>query len=548
MAVRRKILDDLFDAFTITAGANYVSLYDVKGQMTRYSQAAVDLFGLPGEYIPDGSDDWVDYVHPEDRKRYTSIMGELLAGDAHTYNLTYRVRMKDGNYGMFRFIGAILRTEETNDPELVGGIILNEGLMENTDSVTILRNQYGFLRDLETVIDMGQKNVILLLGISRMSDVNEKYGYGYGNHVLQQIGWIIQENAGQYGTIYRMEGAKFAIMTDQISAEKMAEIYESMRQRLLGGIDVDDTKLTLILNGGLLTIADTKMNEQSVFTCLRHAFKESKLRRHGKLVDFNGGLGSSDQSTLQMIDTIRDCIMKDGEGFSMHYQPSFRVGDDKPIGVEALLRFHHDTYGDIAPSEYIPILERDFIFEELGYWILDRSMRDGMKFLEQDPNFILGVNIASVQLEDDYFIDEIKDIAEETGFPLKNLCIELTKDCRQLDGKLLKETVDALRKLEVRIIIDDFGTGIASIDFLRDLQPDFIKFDMKYIREIAHNEEDQQIIRHMSELAVACGTQVCIKGIETKEIHDMIRQCEVSVMQGFLFGKAVCADQLLEAI
>lgn len=548
MAEKRKILDDLFDAFTITAGASYVALYDVKGKMTRYSQAAVELFGLPGEYIPDGTDNWVDYVHPEDRKRYISIMEQLLAGDSHIYNLTYRVRMKDGNYGMFRFIGAILRMEETNVPELVGGIILNEGLLENTDSITMLRNQYGFLRDLETVIDMQQKTVILLLGISRMSDINEKYGYSYGNHVLQQIGWIIQENAGQYGTIYRMEGAKFAVMTDQLSPENMAEIYESIRQRLLGGIDVDNTKLSLVLNGGLFVTVDTKMNEQSVFTCLRYAHKESKIRRHGKLVDFNGSLGGPDQSTLQMIDTIRDCVMRDAEGFSMYYQPSFPVNHDKPIGVEALVRFHHDTYGDVPPSDYIPILERDYIFEELGYWILHRSMRDGKKFVERNPDFILGVNIASVQLEDDYFVDEIQDIAEETGFPLKNLCIELTKDCRQLDEKLLKETVSALRELGVRIIIDDFGTGVASIDFLRDLQPDFIKFDMKYISDIAHNEEDQQIIRHMSELAVGCGTQVCIKGIETQEIYDVIKQYDVSIMQGFFFGKAVPADQLLETI
>lgn len=548
MAVRRKILDDLFDAFTIIAGANYVSLYDVKGQMTRYSRAAVDLFGLPGEYIPDGSDDWADYVHPEDRKRYTSVMGELLAGDAHTYNLTYRVRMKDGNYGMFRFIGAILRTEDTNEPELVGGITLNEGLLENTDSVTVLRNQYGFLRDLETVIDTHQKNVILLLGVSRMSDINEKYGYGYGNHVLQQVGWIIQENAGQYGTVYRMEGAKFAVMTDQLSPGKMAEIYENMRQRLLGGIDVDGTKQTLVLNGGLLMTVDSKMNEQSVFTCLRHAFRESKIRRHGKLVDFNGNLRESDQGVLRMIDTIRNCILKDAEGFVMHYQPTFQVGSDRPIGVEALLRFHHDTYGDVAPSEYIPVLERDFIFEELGYWILYRSMRDGMGFLEKNPDFILGVNIASVQIEDDYFVDEIRDIAEETGFPLNNLCIELTKDCRQLDGELLKNTVGALRELGVQIIIDDFGTGVASIDFLRDLQPDFIKFDMKYVRDIAHSEEDQKIIRHMSELAAGCGTKVCVKGIETQEICDIIRECQVSVMQGFLFGKALPAEELLEKI
>ena len=149
----RKILDDLFDAFTILGRGNYVSLYDVKGKMTRYSPAAVELFGLPAEYIPDGAYNWADYVHPEDRLRYKKIMDSLIENQTQSYDLTYRTRLKDGSYATLRYIGAVIRDSD-GAPELIGGIMINEGLTEATDPVTVLRNQYGFFQDLAAAVEL----------------------------------------------------------------------------------------------------------------------------------------------------------------------------------------------------------------------------------------------------------------------------------------------------------------------------------------------------------------------------------------------------------
>ncbi len=544
MAERRKILDDLFDAFTITAGANYVSLYDAVGKMTRYSAASVELFGLPGEYIPDGSDNWADYVHPEDRNKYTGIMGELLSGTAHTYNLTYRVRMADGDYGRFRFIGAILRNEETGIPELVGGIMQNEGLLDNTDSVTVLRNQYGFLTDLETSIELRHAQSILYMGISGMAEINEKYGYGFGNHLLQQVAWIIQEQAARYGTIYRMEGAKFAMMSDHLDNDGIRGIYETIRQSLISGIDVDDTRLTLTINGGLVTIGDSPVSALTVLGSMRYVYKESRQNRHGRLVDFDRNDQITDDKRLRLINVVRECIIDDCRGFDLRYQPVFADGGGTKIGVEALVRFSSEEYGEIDPTRYVPVLERDVIFEELGYWILNRCMRDGLRIVKDNPDFIIGVNVASAQIEDDYFVEELTEVSGNVGFPLHNLCLELTKDCRQLDADVLRDVTGRLKALGVRIIIDDFGSGLSSIDFLRDLKPDCIKFDMKYIEDIMNNEEDRKIIHHLSELAVACGTEVCIKGVETREVYDIVSAFNVHMMQGFYLGRPVSAGEM----
>ena len=109
--LQKQMLDDVFDAFSMLVSGTMVSLMHVDGGFTRYSASAVELFGLPGEYIPNGAYDWNDYLHPEDRKRYMDVMLPLMEGKAQTYDISYRVRTKSGEYGMFRAVGAVLRGE-----------------------------------------------------------------------------------------------------------------------------------------------------------------------------------------------------------------------------------------------------------------------------------------------------------------------------------------------------------------------------------------------------------------------------------------------------
>ena len=171
-------------------------------------------------------------------------------------------------------------------------------------------------------------------------------------------------------------------------------------------------------------------------------------------------------------------------------------------------------------------------------------MTDGRKFVERNPEFIVGVDIAQVQLEDRHFLEELKELSEQTKFPLGNLCLELTKGCRMLDAALLKDVVFSLKEEGVRIIIDDFGSGVGSVDYLRELAPDYVKFDRKYIDGLTDKEEDRKIVQHLSELAVACGTKVCIKCVENEEIRDIVKQYRIQYLQGNYYSEAVSPGKL----
>ena len=539
----RKILDDVFNAYTILGRGNYVSVHDIKGKMMRFSPAAVELFGLSGEYIAADTIDRASYVHPEDRPLYMRTMKAVASGEIQSYDITCRTRMKDGTYATIRYVGAAIDGAD-GLPEIVGGIMINEGLTESTDPVTLLRNRYGFFRDLIAAIELKRSCVVVLCGINKMNNINEEHGYTFGNSVLQQAGWLLQEAVGNDGTVYRMDGAKFAFLTESLSPEEVAVKYEKLRRAALAGLPVENVRQVLTINGGMIHFDEGNFDERTIHACLKFAYYDSKFYHNGKLVNYNGAHGMNTHEALELVDEVRDCILMDCKNFSLRYQPVFDAATEKLTSIEALLCWHSDRFGDVPPSAYVPVLERDYLFEELGYWILRRAMKDTLTLLPKKPDLVLNVNISPAQIVDDFLFEEIDKIAAAVKFPLKNLCFELTQSCRLIEPDILRRIVRALKRKGILCLIDDFGSGVASIDFLRDLAPNFIKLERDYIMHINDKPGNLQIVRHLSELAAELGTKVCLKGVENAAVRETIKNFPITNVQGNFYGEAVTLDDI----
>lgn len=541
---RRQIFDDMFDAFSMLAGGNYVSLYDMKLKLTRYSAASVEMFGLPGEYIPDGADDWSNYVHPEDRKRYQDAMAGMFAKQSRSYDLSYRVRTTKGDYILFRFIGAVLRDEDGN-PSMIGGMTINEGMQEKVDPITVLPNHYAFFSDLPELMRTNEKNIVLLIGINRMTSINESLGYSHGNRVLQQVSWVIQETVKENGTVYRKEGAKFAIVSNKLDEHEMTVIYRKIRQKLLTSIRVDDTRHNLTINGGMISFQGFQLDPRTLQSCLTYAYNESKIKKHGSLVNFDGNTKRDDKTVIQMLNTLRTDLISDCTGFYLEYQPVLTSLENTPVGVEALIRWKHDDYGIVLPDEFMHIIEEDVAFEELGDWILRTALTDGKKLLEKFPDIKMGINISPTQLSDEYFVESLQQLLKRTGFPAKNLCLEFTKDCRMLDPAHICDVALALHTLDIKIIIDDYGSGFESLDFLKMLSADYVKFDRKFIQNLESSEQDRLVLQHLSELATVYNTNICVKGIENKATADIIKNYPIRSVQGNFFAVPQGIDEAI---
>ena len=155
------------------------------------------------------------------------------------------------------------------------------------------------------------------------------------------------------------------------------------------------------------------------------------------------------------------------------------------------------------------------------------------------------MNISPAQIVDDFLFGEIDKIAKAVGFPLNNLCFELTQSCRLIEPSILRRIVRALKRKGILCLIDDFGSGVASIDFLRDIAPNFIKLEREYILNI-NKPGNLQIVRHLSELATELGTKVCLKGVEDAHIREIIKDFPIVNVQGHYYSEAITLDEIVE--
>jgi diguanylate cyclase (GGDEF)-like protein len=544
---RKRRLDSLFEALSIVGEDIYVYLCDMYYDYSRWSKVLVEEFGLPSEYMYNAGSIWEEHIHPEDRATYSEGIKNVFAGIASGHDMQYRARKQDGEYEVCTCRGIVVY-DEAGHPEYFGGAIRNHSAQSHIDSLTGLRNQYGFFEDVQTYI-RNKINVRLgMIGIGKLTEINEVYGYHVGNAVLQYFGRYLMDNLGNRGSTYRLDGGKFAIITTNQTIEDVTRVYENLRYKFREGIRVKSTYISLELNSGTLNLDDFNTDDQTVYTCLNFAYDESKVNRHGDLVEFHNELSGKNKQRIEKLHVIRNSIYKGFEGFYLLYQPVVEASTERIIGAEALLRWRNEEHGVVPPDMFIPVLERDPKFPVLGEWILETALQGAKKIIEYIPDLTINVNLSYAQMEKTDFVDTVRNIIKRNDFKPERLCLEVTERCRLLDLDLLRNVVIALRAGGVKIALDDFGTGFSSIGILKNIPFDTIKIDRSFVTKIEEDEMERKLINTFTTLAGIYGSEVCIEGIETAGMRDILRKYGIHSFQGYYYSRPVELDEFLAKV
>ncbi|MDO4864380.1 MAG: EAL domain-containing protein [Ruminococcus sp.] len=532
----KRKLEALFNALEIVSEGAYVYLCDMRYNYSRWSKAAVDSFGLPSEYMYEAGDIWEEHIHPDDRNAYHTGITDIFAGNASGHDMQYRAMKRSGEYDVCTCRGIVLR-DDNGKPEYFGGVIRNHAVQGHIDTLTGLRNQYGFFEDLQSNMIKHTKVNVAMIVINKFSEINEVYGYQFGNSVLQKFGRYLFEHVGNNGNAYRLDGTKFAVLSKTHSAEDMHDRYDDLRSHFRKGFTIDDRQIILDLSAGMMCVDNYEIDHQTVYACLNFAYSESKLRRQGDLVEFYNDLNENNRHRLEKLYEIRVSIMQNYRGFYLLYQPVVDAETEQLIGAEALLRWRSDEFGMVPPDQFIPILEKDPLFCELGQWILRTAINGAKLIMEEHPDFVINVNLSYTQLEKLDFVEMVLRTLREEGFPPDHLCMEITERCRLLDMYLLKNVIVNLRGQGIQIALDDFGTGFSSVGLVKNLPFDTIKIDRSFVNKIEEDEKERELVKSFAGIATTFGAKVCVEGIETEEMRDILQQYNIQSFQGYYYGK-----------
>jgi len=235
--------------------------------------------------------------------------------------------------------------------------------------------------------------------------------------------------------------------------------------------------------------------------------------------------------------------------FFMHYQAKLDLASGAITGVEALVRWQHPDLGAVPPAQFIPLAEETGLIVPLGKWVLKTACAQAVAWQRQGlPPLRIAVNISARQFGDEDLMADIQAALDESGLKPELLELELTESMVMQNPERTAATLAALKRLGVRLAIDDFGVGYSSLAHLKRFPIDTLKVDRSFIRDIPQNTEDRAITEAIIAMGKSLDLTIVAEGVETLEQQTFLREHACDEMQGYYFSRPIASDAFAELL
>ena len=534
----------ILDTVNEVSDGKYIFIYDMKKEVVRWSKAAKEYFGLPNVYLNDFNQIWRERIHPNDLEKCKQELADVLTQKKDSFFILFHMKNAKGEYNLCRGKGKVLHDDDGNAVIFTGAITLCVGDI-SWDGVSGLQTANGFIRTISKYEEENQKYLTLVVEILNFSNVNTLYSYNFGSKVIYELATKFHDMIEGIGHVYRNEGTQFIFLVKDVDTDYIKSLYEQVRD-LCARFTLDGNVLNLEIAAGMLCAEKWSREPHAVLSCLVSIVEKAKTEEIYDLIIYDDALHTKMYETTQLINTIKSAIQNDCEGFYLCYQPFVSTISGKVIGAEALIRWRSEELGTVSPFRFIPYIESHPCFYDLGLWILRQAISDAKKISEIQPNFFINVNMSYSQLEHPGFKEEVVKILEEMDFPNRCLQLEITERCRNLDMRFLKEQLDFFKEHNIKIALDDYGTGTSTIDMLCDLPIDCVKIDQTFILNILKQSNNQVIVDTTLQCTKRLGIDVCLEGVENQEIKDFVGQYSANYHQGYYYSRPVEYDEFIK--
>lgn len=548
-ARKAKYFDEIFEIFSNGKEGHYTFWADYTKDEVYWSKDMIEKFELPGQLMKNehALETWMSFIHADDLEKYTVEVNRMFTEGDGKFDVTYRIRTRDGSYATVTTIGTLVR-DEAGEPDFFCGTVVNHMITDVVDPTTGLFNRDKLHDDMRSKADSGKAFYLVIIGLRNFFSINSAYGYVTGNHVLASVADYARKVCGRKGMAYRIDGAKIVFLLDagEFAEADVNRMFADLRRYLSKDLTVDGHPMSIEVCGGAVYSDDHDIDANAVYNSAQFAITSAKESNSSKLCFYNNKMLSASRDHIKTLSIIRKSINEDFKGFFLCYQPIVDAASERLVGMEALLRWKDEAGNIVPPNEFIPWLEQDPIFFELGGWIIRQSIEASWQLIEWKPDFITNINLAYPQLQRDDFDSKLDEIIKETGFPGRNLKLELTERCKLLDMDMLRNQMIFFKSNGMQTALDDFGTGYSALNLLINLPVDQIKIDKSFIDDIESDIPKQSLLRAITTCARELGKNICIEGIETRELMDFLRShFPVTSFQGYYFSKPIPIDEFM---
>ncbi|MGX6600739.1 putative bifunctional diguanylate cyclase/phosphodiesterase [Micromonosporaceae bacterium Da 78-11] len=416
------------------------------------------------------------------------------------------------------------------------------------DGLTKLANRTRFSEEMSRVLtgpEASDEAAVLLIDLDDFKTINDTMGHAAGDALLVTVAERLRRAVRAEDVVSRLGGDEFAILLPGASVAAAGRTADEILRRLAEPTELQQHTIVTRASIGL---ADARPGDEPsiLLSNADIAMYEAKRRGKSTWVSYTDEMGARIGAEAVLIREIGQAI--EAEEFTLVYQPIVCLADDRLTGVEALIRWNHPTRGLVSPDDFIPIAERTGQIVAIGRWALQEACRQAADWRQSfgaAEQMTVGVNVAGRQLRTPGFVDEVAAVLSVSGLPAGCLSVEVTETA-VLDDEESNEAMLALRRLGVKLALDDFGTAASSLGLLLTCPVTTLKLDRSFVESITTVGRQAAVANAVSQMAHALEFASVAEGIETDEQRAVLQELGYQYGQGYLFSRPVAADRITD--
>lgn len=417
------------------------------------------------------------------------------------------------------------------------------------DSLTGLPNRALLLDRLRHALERarraGTSVAVMLLDLDDFKWINDSFGHLAGDAALVAFAGNLHEAARADDTVGRFGGDEFLVIIEHLArGSDVVPIAERMQLAWSQPVAVAERTLFLSASAGIaIASGDRAHDAPQLLREADQAMYRVKRRQPGRFEIFSAVTEAS-PDRLRLAADLRDTIAHGG--LSLAYQPIVSSADGSLIALEALCRWTHAELGPIEPAVFIPIAEESGLIVPLGRWVIARACADAARWRDDGEGCAVQVNVSPTEFTAEQFVQTVTDALQAAGIPPRTLGLEITEPALLADIEASHRTLERLRTLGVRLMLDDVGTDAAALASLQAFRSelDGIKIDRRFVTAITSEDDEANVVAAVARLGDSFGMSVVAEGVETDVQRARVRALGCDFVQGWNTGAPVAEDEV----
>jgi diguanylate cyclase (GGDEF)-like protein/PAS domain S-box-containing protein len=417
------------------------------------------------------------------------------------------------------------------------------------DLLTELPNRALFIKRLRAVLDHARiadhRVGVLFIDLDRFKHVNDSLGHHIGDSLLRSVSRRLERAVRATDTVSRLSGDEFTIILNGVSGA--TEVRRTIEDRLLPLMrqphELGGVALPVSCSVGVALFPDDGDDIETLMQNADAAMYQAKGAGRNLVKFFTPDMAERAHHRAKLEACLRTAIPMDE--FRLEYQPCIDARTGELVAVEGLLRWHNPRLGKVSPAEFIPIAEETRLIIPMGAWVIEQACRQIAEWDDEGlAQLRVSINLSAIQLRDPNLIGMLATSLERNRVAPERLELEITETVLMDSAEHYESTVAGIRKLGIKLSLDDFGVGYSSLSYLNRFPLDRLKIDQAFVKDMLDAPADLAIIRAIIELGHELGLRVVAEGVESEHQAQILRNIGCDELQGFLFSASLSPADL----